>query len=97
MVKNFDEFNVGEIQLNEAEMKLVNEASEKIANIIKNGGEIDEGLFRSLVGGLAGVTVGPMIGKAICQALGITGGLLYNLLTSRVFTTAVASYMGYKN
>ena len=69
--------------------------SEKIANTY--GGEIDEGIFGSLVGGLAGVTVGPMIGKAICQALGITGGLLYNLLTSRAFTTAVASYMGYKN
>ena len=40
---------------------------------------------------------GPSIGKAICKALGIEKGLLYNLLTSRIFTTAVAAYIGYKN
>ena len=52
-------------------------------------------LFRS--GGLTGATIGPSIGKAICKALGIEKGLLYDLLTSRIFTTAVASYIGFKN
>ena len=45
----------------------------------------------------AGITIGPSIGKAICKALGIEKGLLYDLFTSRIFTTAVASYIGYKN
>ena len=50
-----------------------------------------------LIGGLTGVTIGPSIGKAICKALGIERGLLYDLFTSRIFTTAVAAYIGYKN
>ena len=57
---------------------------------------MDEGFFGSLAGGITGLTIGPAIGKAICKALGITSGLLYNLFTSRVFTTAVATYIGYK-
>ena len=62
-----------------------------------NGEEVDEGLFGSLVGGVAGASIGPMIGRAICKALGITTGILYDLLNSRAFTSAVAAYIGYKN
>ena len=96
MIKKYDEFINDDIQLNESEEKMVNEAAEIIAEKIKNG-EIDEGLFGSVVGGLAGASIGPAIGRAICKALGITGGLLYDLLNSRMFTTAVAAYIGYKN
>ena len=46
---------------------------------------------------MTGAAIGPAIGRAICKALGITGGLLYNLLNSRMFTSAVAAYIGYKN
>ena len=87
---------VNQIVLNESQMIEVENTSEKIAELIKNG-EIDEGIIKSLVGGLTGVTIGPSIGKAICKALGIEKGLLYDLFTSRIFTTAVASYIGYKN
>ena len=74
----------------------VEETSEKIYQLLKENKEIDEGLFGSIVGGLTGATIGPAIGKAICKALGINSGMLYNLLTSRLFTTMVASYIGYK-
>ena len=97
MIQKYDEFINDEIQLNESEERMINEAAEKIAEKIKNGETVDEGLFGSVVGGLTGVAIGPAIGRAICQALGITSGLLYNLFNSRVFTSAVAAYIGYKN
>lgn len=97
MIQKYDEYFGEEIQLNESQQQMVNEAAEKIVEKIKNGETIDEGLFGSIVGGLTGLTVGPAIGRAICKALGITNGLLYDLLNSRVFTTAVAAYIGYKN
>lgn len=88
--------DVNQIVLNESQLIEIESASEKIAELIKKG-EIDEGVIGSLIGGLTGVTIGPSIGKAICKALGIEKGLLYDLFTSRIFTTAVASYIGYKN
>ena len=97
MIQKYDEFINAEIQLNESEERMINEAAEKIAEKIKNGETVDEGLFGSVVGGLTGAAIGPAIGRAICQALGITSGLLYNLFNSRVFTSAVAAYIGYKN
>ena len=94
-MKNISE-DVNQVVLNESQMIEVENASKQIAELIKNG-EIDEGVIGSLIGGLTGVTIGPSIGKAICKALGIERGLLYDLFTSRIFTTAVASYIGYKN
>ena len=97
MIQNFDEYYSDDIQLNESQEKMVNEAAEIIAEKIKNCEEVDEGLFGSVVGGLAGATIGPAIGRAICKALGITSGMLYDLFNSRLFTAAVAAYIGYKN
>ena len=97
MIQKYDEFFGDEIQLNESQEKMVNEAAEMIAEKIKNGENIDEGLLGPVVGGLTGLTIGPAIGRAICKALGISSGMLYDLLTSRLFTTAVAAYIGYKN
>ena len=88
--------DANQIVLNESQLIEVENASEQIAELIKKG-EIDEGVIGSLIGGLTGVTIGPSIGKAICKALGIERGLLYDLFTSRIFTTTVASYIGYKN
>ena len=87
---------VNQLELNESQMVEVENTSEQIAEMIKKG-EIDEGAIGSLIGGLTGVTIGPSIGKAVCKALEIEKGLLYDLFTSRIFTTAVASYIGYKN
>ena len=97
MIKKYEEFLNDDIQLNESEERMINEAAEKIAEKIKNGESVDEGLFGSVVGGLTGAVMGPAIGRAICRAFGITSGLLYNLLNSRMFTSAVAAYIGYKN
>lgn len=57
---------------------------------------VDEGLLSGLLGGLAGATIGPKMGEAICKALGIKDGMLYNLLTSRMFLGAVCGYLGSK-
>jgi uncharacterized membrane protein YeaQ/YmgE (transglycosylase-associated protein family) len=88
--------DISQVVLNESQMMEVENASNQIAEMIKKG-EIDEGVIGSIVGGLAGVTLGPSIGRAICKALGVEKGILYDLLTSRIFTTAVAAYIGYKN
>jgi uncharacterized membrane protein YeaQ/YmgE (transglycosylase-associated protein family) len=88
--------DANQIVLNESQIIEVENASQEIAELIKRG-EIDEGVIGSIIGGLTGITIGPSIGKAICKALGIEKGLLYDLLTSRIFTTAVASYIGLKN
>ena len=82
--------------LSNEQLEEVEQVSEKICQIIKENKELDEGLFGSIVGGLAGATIGPAIGQAICKALGVNSGILYNLLTSRAFTTMVATYIGYK-
>ena len=74
---------------------------DKIINLLKEAKEnkqpIDEGLFGSIFGGLTGAIAGPAIGKAICKALGLDErGLLGNLLTSRLFLTALGGYIGWK-
>ena len=84
----------------EIDEKKIDETSEKVYQYLKESvdkeGELDEGLFGSIIGGLTGATIGPAIGRAICKALGLNSGMLYNLLTSRAFTTMVAAYIGYK-
>lgn len=87
-----------DFSFNNLDESKVNEMSDKIYQILKEGkeDEIDEGLFGAAVGGIAGAAFGPALGRAICKALGVTSGVLYNLLTSRMFTTMVATYIGYK-
>lgn len=82
-------------ELNETQLKEVEINSDKLAEQIKSN-ELNEGILGGILGGLTGAAIGPTIGRAICKALGIERGLLYEFLTSRVFTSAVASYMGYK-
>lgn len=64
----------------------------------ENGTPIDEGLFKSIFGGLMGATAGPAIGRAFCKALGIDErGMFGNLLTSRMFLSVLGGYVGWKN
>ena len=44
-------------QLNESQLLEVENTSEQIAELIKNG-QIDEGIIKSLIGGLTGATIG---------------------------------------
>ena len=62
---------------------------------LEKGEPIDEGVFGAIVGGAAGLLIGPAIGKAICRALGIDQeGSLGKLLTSRLVTTAIGIALG---
>jgi len=77
-------------QIQEAE-KTYNLLVEKL----QKGEEIDEGLFGALIGGTAGLLIGPAIGRAICRVLGIEeNGNLGKLLTSRLVTTAIGVALG---
>ncbi len=67
---------------------------ESIENEITNAQ--NEGFVGGLVGGLGGLIAGDKLGKAICQALGVTTGPLYSLLTSKLVMTAICTYLGIK-
>ena len=71
-------------QVLEQRALLIESKSDEIANAIKEGKEIDEGFFATVLGGLAGVTAGAAVMKAICKALGIEKGMIYDLLTSKL-------------
>lgn len=56
----------------------------------------NEGIVGGIIGGLGGIIAGDKLGKAVCQALGITSGPLYNLITSKLVVAAIATYLGLK-
>lgn len=53
--------------------------------------DLNEGFFGKVLGGAAGFLVGPTIGKIVARALGITTGPLYDVLTSRLVSTALGA------
>jgi len=55
---------------------------------------IDEGILASIIGGAAGFLAGPALGKIIANALGVERGILYDMLTSRLVTTALGAAIG---
>jgi len=56
---------------------------------------IKEGILGSVLGGLTGLAFGKSIGKAVAKVLGLKeGSMLYDMLTSRVFATAVGGVLG---
>jgi hypothetical protein len=90
------------ISLNSRELEFIKES----ANVdnVETGKDIEtmmedqsnEGLIGGIVGGIGGLAFGSKIGAAICKALGITQGPLYNLMTSKIMTTAICTYLGVK-
>ena len=79
------------------ESEVYEEMIAKLIEAKENGMPIDEGLFGAIFGGLTGAIAGPAIGRAICKTLGLDEkGMLGNLLTSRLFLTALGGYMGWK-
>jgi hypothetical protein len=52
---------------------------------------IDEGILGTILGGAAGFLLGPTIGKIIANALGIEKGILYDMFTSRLVSTALGA------
>lgn len=87
--------NETDIQISESSM--YDDMIAKLTEAKENGTPIDEGLFGAIFGGLTGAVAGPAIGRAICKTLGLDEkGMLGNLLTSRLFLTALGGYMGWK-
>lgn len=79
---------------------LIERKSDELAQMIHEGQEINEGFFSSLLGGLAGVTIGATVMKAVCKALGLEKGMIYDLLTSKLVCgiagAAIANNLGKK-
>lgn len=90
------------LSLNSREIEFIKESAK--TDNIENSKDIEammedqsnEGLIGGLVGGIGGLAFGSKIGAAICKALGITQGPLYNLMTSKIMTTAICTYLGIK-
>lgn len=75
---------------------IVEAKSDELAQMIQSGAEIDEGVLGTLLGGLAGLTAGAAIMKAVCKSLGLKEGLMYNLLTSKVICGVAGAAIGNK-
>lgn len=87
--------NGTDVQISESSM--YDDMIAKLTEAKENGTPIDEGLFGAIFGGLTGAVAGPALGKSLCKALSIDEkGMLGNLLTSRLFLTALGGYMGWK-
>ena len=87
--------NENNVQISESSM--YDDMIAKLTEAKENGTPIDEGLFGAIFGGLTGAVAGPAIGRALCKTLGLDEkGMLGNLLTSRLFLTALGGYMGWK-
>ena len=69
----------------------------KLQEAKENNIPIEEGILGAIVGGVAGMTMGPAIMKAVCKCLGVDEkGQFGQLLTSRLMLTALGTYMGWK-
>ena len=63
---------------------------EFLTKLLEDPKSINEGILGRALGGVAGFALGPKVGKLIAKVLGIEKGPLYNLLTSRVVSAAIA-------
>lgn len=86
--------------ISEQREMLIESKSDELAKMITEGQEINEGFFSSLLGGLAGVTIGATVMKAVCKAIGLEKGMIYDLLTSKLVCgiagAAIANNLGKK-
>tara|TARA_R110000796_G_scaffold44977_1_gene109237 strand:- start:1557 stop:2543 length:987 start_codon:yes stop_codon:yes gene_type:complete len=69
---------------------LENMQVEFMRQLLNDPSSINEGILGRALGGVAGFTLGPKVGKIIAKVLGIQKGPLYNILTSRVVSAALA-------
>lgn len=79
--------------LNEAEIKEAERIYTELSEVVKEKGleGLDEGILGSIIGGISGFIIGPTIGKIIANALGIEKGILFDMLTSRLVSTALGA------
>lgn len=57
----------------------------------QKGCTLNEGIITAAMGAV----IGPKVAKAICNALGITKGPLYDLLNSSTFVRALTAYLAF--
>lgn len=87
--------DVQEQQLNES--AVYDDAIERLRSAKEQGVPLEEGLFSSILGGAAGMTFGPAVMKAVCEALGVdVKGTFGSLLTSRIILAAVGAKIGWR-
>lgn len=83
-----------ERQLNES--AVYDDTIKRLMEAKEQGVPLEEGLFSSILGGAAGMTFGPAVMKAVCDALGVdVKGTFGSLLTSRIILTAVGAKIGW--
>jgi hypothetical protein len=82
--------------LNESELIEAERIHKEIREAIEIHGiqGIDEGILGSIIGGAAGFLAGPALGKIIANALGVERGILFDMLTSRLVSTALGAAIG---
>ena len=86
-------FSSGEFDyLNESEKKELYDLLEEYKDVKVE--DLDEGFFGKFVGGVTGLIVGPAIGKIVARTLGVEKGILYDMLTSRLVSTALGASIG---
>lgn len=73
---------------------LIESKSDELAQMLIEGQEINEGFLGTLIGGLAGISAGAAIMKAVCKAIGVDKGPLYDLLTSKVICGVAGAAIG---
>lgn len=87
-------------------IELTDEQKTVIINLLMSNNEeeineslskLDEGIFGSILGGIGGLAFGKSIGKLLADTLGIReNSPLYNVLTSRLVSTAIGAALGKK-
>jgi hypothetical protein len=72
-------------------INFISESIEKSLEQFLNGNiSLNESFLGRALGAIGGFALGPKVGEIICKVLGIQKGPLYNILTSRVVSAALA-------
>ena len=61
----------------------------------KDDTRINNSVNEGIISAAMGAVIGPKVAKAICQALGITKGPLYDMMNSSTFIRALTAYMAF--
>ncbi len=89
-----ESINEEKFKLNRFDNLILKKLFEEKLSIKQLANQINEGWFGELVGGLTGFALGNRIGELVAKTLGVGQGILYDLLTSRLFGAAIGSAIG---
>ena len=93
-MKTLEEVANEQNQINES--LIYDDMIQKLQEAKEAGTPIDEGFIGALVGGIAGVTIAPLVMKAVCKILGVDPkGQFGSLITSRLVLGALCTEMGW--